>query len=58
MIDKYRDTGRPLGSLALLLSEATPHPLFDPGTGEPHFAEPATIDNVVAAVKEWKDRGG
>lgn len=65
MIREYHDTGRPLGSLALLLSEAAPGPTpdpapapsFDPGTGEAQKVEPATIDNIVAAVKEWKDRG-
>ncbi|MFD9335449.1 caspase family protein [Streptomyces sp. NPDC060028] len=57
MIGEYHDTGRPLGSLALLLSEAAPAPFPDPGTGEPHLVEPATIDNIVAAVKEWKTRG-
>ncbi|MGW7088968.1 caspase family protein [Streptomyces sp. NPDC054871] len=57
MIDEYHDTGRPLGSLALLLSEANPAPFFNSRTGKPHVVETATIDNIVAAVKEWKIRG-
>lgn len=57
MIDQYLDKGRPLGSLALLLSEAAPAPFVHPKTQGEHGVEPATIDNIVAAVTEWKDRG-
>ncbi|MFG2874133.1 caspase family protein [Streptomyces sp. NPDC048337] len=57
MIGEYNDKGRPLGSLALLLSEAAPAPFPNPKTQVGHVVEAATIDNIVAAVTEWKDRG-
>ncbi|HEY9373731.1 caspase family protein [Streptomyces sp.] len=57
MIDQYHDQGRPLGSLALLLSEADPAPFRHPGTGAEHVVEAATIDNIEDAIREWKDRG-
>jgi hypothetical protein len=57
MIDKYHDGGRPLGSLALLLGEAEPGPFVHPRTGAEHAVEAATIDNIVAAVLEWQERG-
>jgi hypothetical protein len=57
MIDQYQDRDRPLGSLALLLSEADPAPYRNPRTRREHVVETATIDNIVAAVLEWKERG-
>ncbi|MEV0937769.1 caspase family protein [Streptomyces phaeochromogenes] len=57
MIEEYHDEARPLGSLALLLSEAAPAPFVNPRTQEQHAVSGATIDNIVAAVREWKDRG-
>uniref|UniRef100_A0AAU2JL84 Caspase family protein n=1 Tax=Streptomyces sp. NBC_00049 TaxID=2903617 RepID=A0AAU2JL84_9ACTN len=57
MIDGYHDKGRPLGSLALLLSEEAPAPFVHPHTQAQHPVETATIDHIEAAVKEWKDRG-
>ncbi|MEV4331688.1 caspase family protein [Streptomyces sp. NPDC049597] len=57
MIDAYHDRGRPLGSLALLLSEADPAPFVHPRTQTAHVVEAATIDNIVHAVTEWKERG-
>ncbi|MFJ4777609.1 caspase family protein [Streptomyces sp. NPDC088762] len=57
MIDQYHDRDRPLGSLALLLSEAAPTPFVHPKTAAPQDVEAAAIDNIVAAVTEWKDRG-
>ncbi|MFD9410600.1 caspase family protein [Streptomyces sp. NPDC059989] len=57
MIDGYHDKGRPLGSLALLLSEADPSRFVHPQTGFESDVATATIDNIVAAVLEWKDRG-
>ncbi|MFG2332677.1 caspase family protein [Streptomyces sp. NPDC048604] len=57
MIERYHDASRPLGSLALLLSETEPAPFAHPGTGAQHDVEAATIDNIVAAVTEWKERG-
>jgi hypothetical protein len=57
MIDQYHDEARPLGSLALLLSETAPTPFVHPRTNAGHVIEAATIDNIVAAVTEWKDRG-
>ncbi|MEU2073523.1 caspase family protein [Streptomyces sp. NPDC013489] len=57
MIGGYHDRTRPLGSLALLLSEAAPAPFVHPVTGVEQVVEEATIDNIVAAVTEWKDRG-
>ncbi|MFF8267929.1 caspase domain-containing protein [Streptomyces sp. NPDC016562] len=57
LIDQYHDPARPLGSLALLLSEESPASFVHPHTHAEQLAQPATIDNIVAAVKEWKDRG-
>ncbi|MFC9294510.1 caspase family protein [Streptomyces sp. NPDC057011] len=57
MIDEYNDKGRPLGSLALLLSEAAPAPFVHPKTQAARVVESATIDNIVDAVTEWMDRG-
>ncbi|MFF5445581.1 caspase family protein [Streptomyces sp. NPDC012888] len=67
MIDGYHDAARPLGSLALLLSENGPGPEPGPGPGSVTFVHPltraehpvaaATIDNIVDAVVGWKDRG-
>ncbi|QIB47829.1 caspase family protein [Streptomyces aureoverticillatus] len=57
MIDQYHDEGRPLATLALLLSEAAPTPFVHPKTQANHVVESATIDNIVDAIEEWKDRG-
>ncbi|GGT12683.1 caspase family protein [Streptomyces purpureus] len=56
LLTEYNEPNKPLGSLALLLSEAVPGPFRDPRTGREHSVEEATIDNVDAAVREWKAR--
>lgn len=49
---------KPLGTVALLLSEDTPGTYASPGSsGAPVPVEEATADNVVIALKEWKARG-
>ena len=57
LLAEYNDPNKPLASLSLLLSEAAPTPFVDPKTGTEHAVEVADIANIVAAVKEWKQRG-
>ncbi|MEU6883140.1 caspase family protein [Streptomyces sp. NPDC046712] len=57
LINGYNEPLKPLASVALLLSEATPSPFVHPTTHEEHVVQAATIDNIEAAVKEWKRRG-
>ncbi|MET9384786.1 caspase family protein [Streptomyces sp. NPDC002928] len=57
LLAEYNEPHKPLGSLALLLSEEQPTPYVDPRTGTGHDVEVATIDNVIAAVRQWYDRG-
>lgn len=57
LLGSYRDPNKPLRSVALLLSEAAPAPFVDPTTGTGHAIPAAEIDNIVAAVREWKSRG-
>jgi hypothetical protein len=57
LLADYNDPHKPLGSVALLLSEESPAPFVSPRTGAEHAVEVANIDNIVAAVKEWKQRG-
>ncbi|MBT2510546.1 caspase family protein [Streptomyces sp. ISL-98] len=57
LLDEYDNPQKPLGSLALLLSEAAPGPFLNPKSATAHSVEVATIDNIVKAVKEWKRRG-
>lgn len=57
LLAEYHDPGRPLGSLALLLSEETPTPFVNPRTQQAHEVETATIDNILTAVTQWYDRG-
>lgn len=57
LLAEYHDPRKPLASLTLLLSEDVPVPFADPSTGIAHDVEVANIDNIVAAVREWKHRG-
>ncbi|MET7703313.1 caspase family protein [Streptomyces sp. NPDC005485] len=56
LLTEYHDPQRPLGSLALLLSEEQPAPFVNPRTQQAHEVENATIDNILAAITEWYDR--
>jgi hypothetical protein len=56
LLRDYRCPGKPLASLALLISEAQPVKFADPG-GTTHDVSPADIAAIVAAVKAWKQRG-
>ncbi|MCX5562535.1 caspase family protein [Streptomyces sp. NBC_00038] len=57
LLAEYHDPGRPLGSLALLLSEEQPTPFVDPRTQASHDVDKATIENILTAVTQWYDRG-
>ncbi|MFC7259235.1 caspase family protein [Streptomyces lutosisoli] len=57
LLAEYNDPQRPLGSVALLLSEEQPAPFTDPRTQTAHDVDVATIDNILAAITEWYDRG-
>ncbi|MET7851997.1 caspase family protein [Streptomyces avermitilis] len=57
LLAEYRDPRRPLGSVSLLLSEEQPAPFVNPRTRTAHEVEVATIDNILAAVTQWYDRG-
>ena len=57
LLTEYHDPQRPLGSLELLLSEEQPAPFVNPRTQGAHDVEIATIDNILAAVTQWYDRG-
>ncbi|MCX4825314.1 caspase family protein [Streptomyces sp. NBC_01142] len=57
LLAEYDHPQKPLGSLALLLSENEPVPFLNPKTGTAHHVEVATIDNIFTAVKEWRRRG-
>ncbi|MET9897250.1 caspase family protein [Streptomyces sp. NPDC006446] len=57
LLAEYNDPARPLGSVALLLSEEQPAPFADPRTRTAHDVDAATIDNILAAVTAWFDRG-
>jgi hypothetical protein len=57
LLAEYDDPTRPLGSVALLLSEERPAPFTDPRTHTAHDIDAATIDNILAAVTGWYDRG-
>lgn len=46
----FHDDAKPLASLSLLLSEADPEPFQGKDVAE------ATIDNIEAAVREWRQR--
>ncbi|MFF3612085.1 caspase domain-containing protein [Streptomyces sp. NPDC002580] len=57
LLADYNDPTRPLGSVALLLSEERPAPFTDPRTHTAHDIDAATIENILAAVTAWYDRG-
>ncbi|MEU5339638.1 MULTISPECIES: caspase family protein [unclassified Streptomyces] len=57
LLAEYHDSRRPLGSLALLLSEEQPAPFVNPRTQEAHDVGPATIDAILGEVTRWFDRG-
>ncbi|MER5466051.1 caspase family protein [Streptomyces sp. NPDC002668] len=57
LLAEYDGPQKPLGSLALLLSEDAPVPFMNPRTGTAHDVEFANIDNIFEAVKEWNARG-
>ncbi|MEH0416624.1 caspase family protein [Streptomyces sp. B21-083] len=57
LLAEYNDPERPLGSVALLLSEEHPTPFTDPRTRTDHEVDDATIGNIVTAVGDWYDRG-
>ncbi|WP_406334887.1 caspase domain-containing protein [Streptomyces sp. NBC_00203] len=57
LLAEYNDPQRPLGSVALLLSEEQQAPFKDPRTQTAHDVDVATIDNILAAITEWYDRG-
>jgi hypothetical protein len=56
LIQRYNHPDRPLASLALLISGG-PKRFANPVTGEDHAVEPATIDNIEAALTDWRARG-
>jgi len=57
LIERYNNPDRPLASLALLVSERRKQPFSNPRTGVSHAVEAATIDNIEAALTEWRARG-
>ncbi|MDT9691274.1 caspase family protein [Streptomyces sp. P9(2023)] len=57
LINGYNEPLKPLASVALLLSEAIPSPFVHPTTHDEHVVQAATIENIEAAVREWKRRG-
>ncbi|MEW2399375.1 caspase family protein [Streptomyces sp. NPDC046862] len=57
LLAEYHDPLKPLGSVALLLSEDQPAPYVNPRTRSPHDVDVATIGNILEAVKQWYDRG-
>jgi hypothetical protein len=57
LIDKLDDPAKPLASVALLLSERRRRPFRNPATRVETAVQPATIDNVDAALNEWRAAG-
>jgi len=57
LVAEYHHPAKPLGSVALLLSEESPAPFVNPRTGESAEVAEATIANLTSAVEAWKGRG-
>ncbi len=55
--EQFRNSDRPLSTVRLLVSEATPTPFVNPSTSTKHQPPPATIDNISDAIKGWKESG-
>lgn len=56
LIEHLDAPGKPLAEVALLLSEDSPKPYVNPVTKAAHQVEVATIDNIEAALSDWRDR--
>jgi hypothetical protein len=56
LIEKLHDPLKPLATVALLLSEPDSLPFHNPGTGEDHHVEAASMANVKEALRKWGDR--
>lgn len=56
LLRDYHFAEKPLGSLALLLSEGPPKPFAVPGSNAQGLVEVADSANVVKAVTEWERR--
>jgi hypothetical protein len=57
LLAEYHHPAKPLGSVALLLSEEAPADFVNSRTGVATDVAEATIANVTAAVEAWKQRG-
>jgi Caspase domain len=57
LIRSFHNPNKPLGTVALLVSEKTSKEFVNPTTGQAHMPTPATADNIVKALTEWKLRG-
>jgi Caspase domain len=57
LIEAHNDPGKPLASVSLLLSEPNRSVFGHPTTDEELQVAAATMENVEAAVREWKARG-
>ena len=58
-ITHFRNNGKPLGSVSLLVSDSQPTPYVPPkpkGVAGARIPPPATLANVRAAAKEWAAR--
>lgn len=57
LISQHNNPGKPLSTVALLLSEADPKPFTNPKSGEMIRPGLANYDNVAQAIRDWKARG-
>lgn len=57
LIQSFHNPSKPLGSVALLISEKTPRTFVNEKTGIVHQPENAGADEIAQAVLEWKARG-
>jgi hypothetical protein len=57
LIRSFHNPNKPLGTVTLLVSEKTPEKFVNATTGQDHVPAPATADNIVRAITEWKLRG-
>ena len=57
LIRFFHNPNKPLGTVALLVSERTPGKFVNPATRQEHEPMAATADNIVAAIADWKLRG-
>ena len=57
LIEKYNYPAKALASVALLVSERNPVPFRNPLTAVETAVEPATMDNIEAALTDWRMRG-